>query len=310
MARRVAITGATGFLGRHLVRVFDRAGWRVRVLARRDPVAAFGAVEVEVTPGGLEDPVTLGALCDGADLVIHAAGLVKARRDVDFHRVNVEGAGRLAQAAAERAPTARVLLVSSLAAREPGLSAYAASKRAAETAMAARLGDRLTVARPTAIYGPGDRDILPLFVAAARGRPLPVLHPEARITLVHVEDAAQALLALADSPPLAGPIAVCDDRPQGYGWDELTDAVARAVGREARTVRLPDMAIQAAARLSGLSRLWGRSPVLTSGKAREILHPDWSVRPGERGAAVSPILFPIERGFADTVAWARATGRL
>jgi len=311
VTRRVAITGATGFLGRHLVSAFTDAGWTVRVLARRDPVAAFGIMAgLEVVPGDLDDEGALQALCHGAEVVIHAAGLVKARRDSDFHRINADGADRLAKVAHSVAPAAHVLLVSSLAAREPQLSPYAASKRGGEVAMAARLGDCLTIVRPTAIYGPGDRETFALFAAAARGRPLPVLHLEARITLVHVADVAQALLALANGPSRSSPVAICDDRPQGYSWQELNAAVAEALGCKSRTFHIPDMGLRIVGGLSGGSRLFGRSPVLTSGKTREILHRDWSVSPEERGPEPLPIAFPLVHGFADTVAWARSAGWL
>lgn len=311
MVGRVAITGATGFLGQHLVRTFSQAGWSVRILARRDPVAAFpGMAGLEITPGDLEDEDALRALCHGAETVIHAAGLVKARRNADFHRVNADGADRLARAAQAVAPHANVLLVSSLAAREPQLSPYAASKRAGETAMAARLGDRLTIVRPTAVYGPGDRETFALFAAAARGRPLPVLHPDARITLVHVVDLAQALLSIAQGSTHRGPVAICDDRPQGYSWAELTTAATLAVGGRPRTFRLPETALKIAGTLSELSRIHGRSPVLTSGKACELLHRDWSVASDERNPEPAPIAFPLVQGFADTVAWARRAGWL
>ena len=249
------------------------------------------------------------ALCHGADVVIHAAGLVKARRDEDFHHVNAEGADRLARAAQAVAPNTHVILVSSLAAREPQLSPYAASKRAGEVMMAARLGDRLTIVRPTAIYGPGDRETFALFAAAALGWPQPVLHPKACITLVHVADVAQALLALAQRSPRSASVAICDDRPEGYSWAELTVAAARAVGREPTTFRIPESALKLAGVVSGLSRLSGRSSVLTPGKAREILHRDWSVSPEERGPAPA-VVFPLVHGFTDTVAWARRAGWL
>jgi len=309
--RRVAITGATGFLGQHLVKAFADTGWTVRVLARRDPVAAVrGIAGLEVTPGDLEDEGALRALCQEADVVIHAAGLVKARRDSDFQRINADGAHRLAQAARAVAPAAHVILVSSLAAREPQLSPYAASKRAGEVMMAARLGDRLTIVRPTAIYGPGDRETFALFAAAADGRPLPVLHPAARVTFVHVSDVARTMLAFADGPPRSTPVTICDDRLPGYSWRELTAAAAQAVGRELRTFRLPEIALQIAGTLSELSRLYGRAPVLTAGKAREILHRDWSVSPEERGPEPAPVVFPLVQGFADTVAWSRHAGWL
>lgn len=310
VARRVAITGATGFLGRRLVGVFAQSGWRIRILARRDPVPVLGGLlDVEVTPGGLEDRASLDQLCEGADVVIHAAGLVKARRDLDFHRANVEGADRLAQAVLATSPQAHTVLVSSLAAREPRLSPYAASKRAGEAAMAARLGARLTVLRPTAIYGPGDRETFALFAAAAAGWRLPVLHPDARITLIHVEDVARTVLGLAEAPR-PGRVAVCDDRPEGYGWAELMTAAASAVGRDPSLFRAPETLVRIAAGASLMTRLYGRAPVLTPGKAAELLHRDWSITPHEGGAPVTGVAFTLDQGFADTVAWARKAGWL
>ncbi|WP_308238197.1 NAD-dependent epimerase/dehydratase family protein [Phenylobacterium sp. J367] len=117
--RLAALTGATGFLGRHTAAELARRGWRVRVLTRRDPVdPVWRGFEPEVVVGDLADAGALKALARGADVVIHAAGLVKVSRLADFTRVNRDGAARVAEAAGN----AHLLLVSSLAAREPQLS--------------------------------------------------------------------------------------------------------------------------------------------------------------------------------------------
>jgi len=257
----------------------------------------------------MEDRASLERLCHGMDLVVHAAGLVKARHDRDFHHANVEGAERLAEVIRTSNPAAHTLLVSSLAAREPTLSPYSASKRRGELAMEARLGDRLSVVRPTAIYGPGDRETFALFAAAAAGRPLPVLHPSARITLVHVEDVARAILGMATAPS-PGTVAVCDGRPDGYIWSELMTAAAAAVEREPRLFRPPEALVRAAATLSASTRFLGYSPVFTPGKANELLHRDWSISPQELGVPAAENGFSIDRGFADTVKWARRAGLL
>ena len=132
------------------MRALGNAGWRVRILSRRDPVdPLWRELTPEVVAGDLHDDAALGRLCAGAETVIHAAGLVKAKSRAAFDAVNVEGARRVATAARE-AGVPHVLLVSSLTAREPQLSHYSASKRAGEDAMAAILGERLTVARPCA----------------------------------------------------------------------------------------------------------------------------------------------------------------
>lgn len=308
MARGLAaLTGATGFLGRRVARELARQGWRVRVLTRRDPVHSdWQDFEPEVVVGDLSDTAALAALTRGADVVIHAAGLVKARRLDDFRRVNAEGAQKVAEAAGD----AHLLLVSSLAAREPQLSPYAASKRAGEDAARAAAGGRLTVVRPPAIYGPGDREILPLFRAAARTPILPVFADHARTALIHVEDAARQVAALADRAPQGATYALSDSRPEGYGWAEIMRAAAEAMGGRPRLVRTPGAVVRGLAAASVLRRLAGEAPIFTPGKARELLHPDWSVAPHERAAGLPQPEFDLSTGLAHTAQWYRAAGWL
>lgn len=304
--RLAAVTGATGFLGRSLVAALAEDGWRVRVLVRRDAaLAAPPGVEPEAVIGGLADEAALDQLCRGADVLVHAAGLVKARRDADFAAVNRDGAARAAEAA-RRAGVGRMLLVSSLAAREPGLSPYAASKRAGEAAAAAALGDRLTVLRPPAIYGPGDRETLGVFKAAARSPVVPVFDPRSRIAMIHVEDAARQIAAAAGAPPAAPVVALSDARPEGYGWREIAEAACAAVGRRrAGMVRLPSQALAAAGLFGSAGRFLGGNPILTTGKAREMRHLDWSVRSQERWPEAPAARFSLSEGFAQTAAWWR-----
>ncbi|WP_276310038.1 NAD-dependent epimerase/dehydratase family protein [Phenylobacterium kunshanense] len=299
----VAVTGATGFLGRHLVRALADDGWAVRVLARRDPIdALWQDVAPQVVVGGLEDPAALARLCAGADVVVHAAGLVKARSRADFDAVNVAGSVRVAEAARD---AAHVLLVSSLTAREPALSHYSASKHAGERAMSNALGDRLTIVRPCAIYGPGDRELLPVFQAAARVPVLPILDPDARICMIHVEDAARQTAALAAAPPPRRTVALSDSRPEGYGWRELMTEAARACGRSPRFAPVPKALIHTLGITNDFTALLGSTPMLTSAKARELLHPDWAISPEERMETAAPVKFDLSSGFSSTVAWYR-----
>lgn len=310
MTRGVAaLTGATGFLGRALCEALQARGWRLRVLARPD---ADPPPDTEVVIGRLADGEALDRLADGAALIVHVAGLVKARTPSGFLPVNVEGARRMAAAAKAHAPGAHVVLVSSLSARSPHLSAYAASKAAGEAAMRDVLApERLTVVRPPAIYGPGDRETLALFRGVARLPALPSPGPAAaRLALIHVADAAAQIAALAERPAEGGVFALCDARPEGYGWREIVEAAARAVGRRPWVLPTPRAAILALGAAGSLAGRIGPAQIMTLGKAREALHGDWGVRPGELAPQRPEPRFDLEAGFADAVAWYRAQGWL
>lgn len=302
----IAVTGATGFLGQHIVRALADDGWRIRLLVRRDPISAFWAgVTPEIVVGDLSDAAAIARLCAGADVVLHNAGLI-AGSDSEFQRINVEATASLAA----QAP-GHLLLVSSLAARAPQLSAYAASKRAGEDAAMTAVGpDRLTVVRPPAIYGPGDRETLKLLQLAAKGPILPVLGPDARVALVHAEDAARQIAALATART-PGVFALSDNHPEGYSWKQLMSAAAEACGRSVPLLRLPHGALYAMAWADGLARLWRSGPpLLTYGKVNELTYLDWGIPTSELAAPRPAPEFDLRAGFRHTIDWYRSNGWL
>ena len=305
----VALTGATGFLGRHLVTALDRAGFRVRVLVSR-PDAAFqdAPADLETVVGRLEHPDALRRLADGAEVLIHNAGLTKAVSREAFFEANATGARRAAEAS-----DARFILVSSISAREPQLSAYAASKAAGETAVREALpADRLTIVRPCAIYGPGDLQTLD-FLRAIAGLPLLPLpgSPAARLTMIHGADAAAQIAALAGRTATGAVYTLADARAEGYPLREIMQTAAAALNRRARLVHAPSAVMLAAGALGGLAgRLTGQAAFFTLGKARELLHPDWSVAPGDLPPGAPPIRFDLAAGMADSVMSWKTLGRL
>ena len=308
MGRLVAVTGATGFLGRYIVGALASAGWTVRILARRTPEhPQLAQVDFEVVAGDLSDRKALSALVDGAEAVIHAAALIKAPNAATFRSVNVDGTANLARALRERHGTARVLLVSSMAAREPRLSAYARTKRASEEALASLLGagHAWLILRPCAIYGPWDRETLGLFRALARGL-APRMRPgHSRLALIHVADAARAIAALCDRGPAGTRFELTDERAEGYSWDEVIAAAERALQVKAASLPVPGLALRAVAVLNAAAaRTVGRTPMLTLGKVREILHADW----GSTAASQPPCelwrpVIGLPQGFEETVRW-------
>lgn len=278
---KLALTGATGFIGAALLTCLIGAGWQVRALYRprtgRIPPRLPG---VEWLPGSLEDQDALIALVAGTDAVIHCAGAVRGASRADFDRVNAVGAGRVARAAASMDRGPRFLLVSSLAARMPQLSHYAGSKWRGECAVkAAAENMRWTVLRPPAVYGPGDRELLPLFRCIAKGfAPLPA-GTNRRFSLIYVDDLATAVLRWLEADTGYGQTFELDDGcAGGYAWDTVLTLAGLAL-REGAVVRrvpipVPLLYVIALANLAA-ARLFGYAPMLTPGKLREIMHPDW-----------------------------------
>ena len=223
--------------------------------------------------------------------------------------MNTEGTANLAAAIAAGNPRARVLLVSSLAAREPRLSAYAETKRAGEGRLIAILGGRCdwTIVRPSVIYGPWDRETLLIFRAAALHiMPRPLI-TGARIALIHASDAAAAVVALAGRGPAGVVLELADERFDGYTWDEIISASEAALGRKLLALPLPAPIMRTVAALN-LAAAWTlrRAPMLTPGKVRELLHADWgSTADHQPPRELWHPTIGLAQGLRDTLSWYR-----
>lgn len=309
----VAVTGATGFIGQHLVAALHAAGWHTRLLLRQQlNNSMWRDLRPQVVLGSLEDEASLARLVDGVDAVIHVAGLIKAARRRDFFAINLDATAKLARTAERLAPRAHFLHLSSLAAREPSLSDYAASKRAGEEAVLDILGSRTTVLRPPAVYGPGDRETLRIF-KLARQRLVPVLGtPDAVVAMIHVQDLTRLILSLIAAQPRGEVLTAADGMPAGYHWRELLAAAAQAVGNPSpRFVDAPQSLLGVAALLGDLARAVGTASMLSTQKLRELRHADWGVAPSELARPAGwEAQFDLHRGFADAVAWYRSAGWL
>ena len=314
MSRLVAVTGATGFIGQHLIRLLAARGHRLRLLVRGLPSLPICDPPIELQPGDLREPIALQRLVEGADVVLHLAGAIKALAESDFRAVNVDAVAALAAAAARTARTdAHFVLLSSLAAREPAISAYAATKRAGEDALSALApSQRRTIVRAPAVYGPGDRETLVFFKAAARGWSMVPAGADGRLALIHVQDLCGALAALVDRPPPDGVYEIDDGTEGGHTLRSMAAIAAEVLSRKVRIAKLPHRALGGYAALQQIAaRMRGRPAIVSSGKVRELLHPDWSVR--DRRLADWLQLGPaidLRTGFAETVGWYRLHGWL
>ncbi len=270
---RLAVTGGTGFVGQALLDLALAEGHEIAALARRPQKPRDG---VEWTFGDLASPEALRAIMLHADAAIHVAGVVNARDKHGFEQGNVVGTLNVIEAA-KQAGLARLVHVSSLSAREPHLSDYGGSKARAEKLVRAS-GLDWTIVRPPAIYGPRDTEMLELFKVSRFGFvPMP---KEGRASVIHVEDLARLLLALA---PGSESVAVRsfepdDGRLNGWSHYELARAIGWAMGGRPRVIGLSPATLQRAARADRFVR---RSRAkLTADRAAYFSHPDWVVSRG------------------------------
>jgi nucleoside-diphosphate-sugar epimerase len=240
--------------------------------------ADLAASGVTLVPGDLDDRDALRDLLDDCDAVVHLAGAVRGNSQQSFDRTNVRGTQNLLEALAAREAPPGLILISSLAAREPELSWYARSKFLAEQCLHDGPADLdWAIIRPPAVYGPGDKEMLPVFLWMARGiAPVPG-DPAARVSVIHVDDLTRAIVACLGLPRLQHRTFTLDDgTPGGYDWNEMAAIAGGVWQRKVRLIRLPRRLLDVLARANlALSRLFAYAPMLTPAKLRELRHPNW-----------------------------------
>lgn len=267
---KIAITGATGFVGRHLIAQAVFEGHQVRALTRRPQPPQPGVSWIE---GAIDPPRNLDLLVAGADAVIHVAGAINAPDRAGFAACNIDGTAAMVEAG-RSAGVRRFVHVSSLAAREPELSDYGWSKAESEI-LVSRSGLDWTIVRPPAVYGPGDREMLELFRMAARG--VVMLPPSGRLSLIEVSDLVRLLLASTQGEAAVGKTFEADDgTPNGLSHVEFAKLLGPAVGRKALALPVPAAVLRLASRIERLTR--GDRAKLTADRVRYFCHPDWVCR--------------------------------
>ena len=279
----LSLTGATGFVGGYVLREALARGHTVTALARTVPDITHPNLTWIQGSLGTRDT----ELCDGADTVIHIAGLIKARTRAAFMAVNRDATAALASAAGE----SHILYLSSLAARELQLSSYAASKRDGEDVIPTTSG----IIRAPAVFGPGDEATRPYFALMARGQ-LPVPGGKdwrsRRLSFVFIEDLARHILDRAEEQDsgTTTPATLASAK-----WSDFRNLAQDAADRPIALRPIPTAALLPVAAATSLtSRLAGLGH-LTLEKLREFQHPDWSVE--EELADATPMVDALRQTF-------------
>ncbi len=322
------VTGATGFIGTRLVEKLRERGVEVRCIAK-DPMHMrdLKSLGVELTLADLNNGVCWERMLDGVDRIYHLAGATRAKRTSDYYTENHLATRRFVEVCSRFSSSIeRFVYVSSQTAAGPSIdgspvteedlchpvSEYGRSKLLAEEAVrAARSKLRITIVRPTAVYGPRDRDFLDYFKIILHGIQPLIGFREKFMSLVHVDDLIDGILLAGEHPHAVGETYFLGSEV-GYSTGAIGAAIAAAVHRRPVHVRIPHAAVFAIGALAQFAgRLAGKRVFFNIQKVRESTQRAWTCSVVK---AMSQLGYrqrwTLEEGMASTYRWYREHGWL
>lgn len=318
---KALVTGATGFIGSHLVDYLLKKNVSVRVLLRRSSDTKWlKDLPVEFEYGDLFDHEALRRAVTGVDYVYHSAGLTKAKTREEYFRGNTTGTVNILEATEKYAPgVRRFVQISSGTAAGPShgldpitedapckpITTYGLSKRAAEEACEARRGVlSITIVRPPAVFGPRDKDVFEFFHTMSKGLQPMVGMGEKYVSLIHVADLVRGFEMAASSPDTVGKTYFVTSR-ELYNWRQIGDVTRDALGRPAFRLRIPEFGVYAIAAVAELLSKFSNKPALINfEKAKDMVQDYWTFSPVKAEKDFGFVQqISLEEGIRDTIAW-------
>ncbi len=325
---KALVTGGTGFIGSHLAEALLKRGDEVRCLVRkRNDLKWLKGLPVEIVEGDCTDPPSLKKAVLGVEVVFHSAGVTKAMNEETYFEVNARGTENLLHACLEANPSLKKFIyLSSQAAAGPCLneglkresdgcnpvSSYGRSKRAGEEFCLEHTHQLpIVILRPSAVYGPRDRDVYAFFKILSKGVKPAFTNPEQYLSLCYVDDLVQATLLASESPEAGGEIFFISDG-EPYRLSQIGDIFEEAMGIHAYRLPVPEWVIRTVASFSEfISRFSKSPPLLNRGKVEEMIQKNWlcDISKAKSLLGFQP-RFPLAEGVKITYEWYLKTGWL
>jgi nucleoside-diphosphate-sugar epimerase len=304
----VLITGATGFLGSHITEVLVSQGYQVRCTMRHSSSTKWlGHLNIEKVTVDFKDDSSLQKACQGVDIVIHNAGITRAKSHEAFFEVNTNATERLAKVAIA-AKVSRFIFISSLEARGPdgfttAISSYGKSKLEAEHRLT-RLQNNIEMVllRPAGVYGPRDTDLLTLFQIAKYGL-LTVPATHSKLQPVHARDVAEAVLASIEGKSHLGPFEIAEANT--YSWQDMAKMLEVAMNQELRVIKIPkEVFLMAGYASEVFSKLLNQAPKLDRRRAKSLAYYAYTCDTGPFQKAFGwQAKIPLQEGLTETAKW-------
>jgi nucleoside-diphosphate-sugar epimerase len=325
---KILLTGASGFVGSHILDELRARGYPVAVLLRPTSNRRFIQHQldaVEVCDGSISDPAGLRKILAGMTHVIHCAGATRAAQTQDYYRTNHIGTQNVIEAIRTQGGTVqRLIHISSLAvsgpatasnpAREDGptnpISDYGKSKLAAEEEVRKNCPSDFVIVRPPAVYGPRDDGFLSLFKAVQRHL-LPLPSESQALSLVFVKDLARAVAELVNRPQAKGQTYFINSS-EVVTARQMAKTIASEVGHWTVPLPLPPVAFLPLCLVNeGICRIFGKAQLLNLQKYAELRAPGW-VCDSTKLSRETGLHCPtnLKAGVAETLKWYRKEGWL
>ncbi len=323
---KVLVTGASGFIGSHLVERLLHENHSVRCLVRKTSnLTWLKNLAIPYVEGDLFDGLALKKAVEGVHYVYHSAGLTKAKTEKEFFRANVTGTTNLLNAVITHNPDIkRFLHVSSQTAAGPSpnitpisemtspspITTYGRSKlKAEEECLKSASSIPITICRPPAVYGPRDKDIFEFFKTMNGGLQPMVGWNDKYVSLIHAKDLVRGFVLAAQSPSAAGQVYFITSK-EIYDWKRIGEVTRAILKKRALRLRIPPAGVYVIAAFAEAMAAFSAKPALINfEKARDMVQDYWTC---DGSKAKRDFGFEqeisLEEGIRETVEWYRNEG--